>query len=56
MQEYIDNGVRLGWLIDSKTKTVEIYRPKGVEVLQHPTTLSGEDVLPQFELNLNKVW
>jgi Uma2 family endonuclease len=56
MQEYIDNGVRLGWLIDSKTKQVEIYRlGKDVEVL-HPTTLSGEDVLPGFELNLNKVW
>lgn len=56
MQEYIDNGVRLGWLIDPKTKQVEIYRPgQDVEVL-HPTTVSGEDVLPEFELNLNKVW
>jgi Uma2 family endonuclease len=56
MQEYIDNGVRLGWLIDPKTKQVEIYRPgQDVEVL-HPTTVSGEDVLPGFELNLNKVW
>lgn len=56
MQEYIDNGVRLGWLIDSKTKTVEIYRLGQVEVLQSPLTLSGENVLPGFELNLNKVW
>ena len=57
MQEYIDNGVRLGWLIDPKTKQVEIYRPgQDVEVLQSPTTVSGEDVLPGFELNLNKVW
>ena len=57
MQEYIDNGVRLGWLIDSKTKSVEIYRPgQDVKVLQSPSTLSGEDVLPGFELNLNKVW
>lgn len=57
MREYIDNGVRLGWLIDAKTKQVEIYRlGRGVEVLQSPTTLSGEDVLLGFVLNLNKVW
>ncbi|MBW4569779.1 MAG: Uma2 family endonuclease [Tolypothrix carrinoi HA7290-LM1] len=57
MREYIDNGVRLGWLIDPKTKQVEIYRPaQEVELLQSPTTVSGEDVLPGFELNLNKVW
>ncbi len=57
MQEYIDNGVRLGWLIDPKNKTVEIYRNgQDVEVLKSPTTLSGEDILPGFELNLNKVW
>jgi Uma2 family endonuclease len=57
MQEYTDNGVRLGWLIDPKTKQVEIYRPSSdVEVLQSPTTVSGEDVLPGFELNLNKIW
>jgi Uma2 family endonuclease len=57
MQEYIDNGVRLGWLIDPKMKTVEIYRQGcDVEVLQSPYSLSGEDVLPGFELNLNKIW
>lgn len=57
MQEYIDNGVRLGWLIDSTTKQVEIYRPgQDVEVLDSPATLSGETVLPEFVLNLNKVW
>ncbi len=57
MQEYIDNGVRLGWLIDSTTKQVRIYRPRqDVEVLESPATLSGEDVLPGFVLDLNKVW
>ncbi len=57
MQEYINNGVRLGWLIDPKNKTVEIFRlGKEVEILESPTTVSGEDVLPGFELNLNKVW
>ncbi len=57
MQEYIDNGVRLGWLVDSTTKRVEIYRlGQDVEVLESPAMLSGEDVLPEFVLNLDKVW
>jgi Uma2 family endonuclease len=57
MQEYINNGVRLGWLLDPKNKTVEIFRlGKEVEILESPTTVSGEDVLPGFELNLNKLW
>ncbi len=56
MREYRDNGVRLGWLIDPKNKRVEIYRPgQDVEVLQSPTTLSGEDVLPGFVLDLNGI-
>ncbi|MEH2061238.1 MAG: Uma2 family endonuclease [Nostoc sp.] len=57
MQEYINNGVRLGWLLDPKNKTVEIFRfGKDAEILESPTTVSGEDVLPGFELNLNKIW
>lgn len=53
MQEYINNGVRLGWLIDPKNKCVEIYRPNyPLEVLRSPTSLSGEDVLPGFVLDL----
>jgi Uma2 family endonuclease len=57
MQEYIDNEVRLGWLIDSTTKQVEIYRQgQEVEVVESPTTLSGEEILPGFVLDLNKVW
>ncbi|MBN3993198.1 MAG: Uma2 family endonuclease [Nostoc sp. NMS2] len=56
MQEYIDNGVRLGWLIDPQNQRVEIYRPgKDVEVLQSPTSLSGEDVLPGFVLDLAQI-
>ena len=57
MQEYIDNQVKLGWLIDRKTRRVEIYRlGQEVEVLESPTELSGEDVLPGFVLNLQIVW
>jgi len=57
MQEYIDNGTRLGWLIDPKNRRVEIYRPgREVEVLENPSHLSGEDILPGFVLNLRRMW
>ena len=42
MREYVENGVRLGWLIDPKQRLVEICRRREVEVLPSPTTLSGE--------------
>ncbi len=57
MREYIENGTKLGWLINRKDQQVEVYRPgKKVEILDHPTTLSGEDVLPNFVLNLELIW
>ena len=57
MQEYIENGARLGWLINRKTRQVEIYRPgRDVEVLDSPDRLSGEDVLPGFLLKLESIW
>ncbi|MFO5474344.1 MAG: Uma2 family endonuclease [Dolichospermum sp.] len=57
MKEYIDNGVRLGILINRKSRQVEIYRPgKEVEVLDSPTTVSGEEVLKGFVLNLGMIW
>ena len=57
MREYIDNGARLGWLIDPQNQRVEIYRQQTeVEILINPTELSGEDVLPGFVLNLRRVW
>ncbi|MEG4085977.1 Uma2 family endonuclease [Microcoleus sp. POL10_C6] len=56
MQEYIDNGARLGWLIDRQNRRVEIYRPgQDVEIIENPATLSGEDVLPGFVLNLEEI-
>ena len=57
MQEYMENHVRLGWLIDRKNRKVEIYRQnQEVELLENPATLSGEDVLPGFVLDLTEVW
>lgn len=57
MQEYRSNGASLGWLIDRKNQQVEIYRQgREVEVLDNPDSLSGEDVLPGFVLDLTEVW
>ena len=57
MQEYFNNGTRLGWLIDRKNKQVEIYRQsKDVEVLDSPQSLSGENVLLGFNLDLDLIW
>jgi Uma2 family endonuclease len=57
MQEYISNGVKLGWLLDPKTQQVEIYRlGQPVEILNFPSELFGEDVLPGFHLNLQIIW
>ena len=57
MQEYQENGARLGWLINRKDREVEIYRlGKSKEVLQNPIALSGEDVLPEFVLSLAEIW
>ena len=57
MQEYIDNGVRLGWLINPKMHQVEISRlGQPVEILASSQELSGEDVLPGFILNLQITW
>jgi len=57
MREYMDNGARLGWLINRQQQQVEIYRPnREVEILQSPQTLSGEDVLPGFVLDLAEIW
>jgi Uma2 family endonuclease len=57
MEEYRDNGVRLGWLINPQKRQVEIYRPgQNVEILEAPETLSGEDVLPGFVLDMRSIF
>jgi Uma2 family endonuclease len=56
MREYLAQGARLGWLIDPEGGTVEIYCPgRPVEIIQRPATLSGEDVLPGFVLDLKGI-
>ena len=57
MQEYLDNGARLGWLIDPLDKRAYVYRPgQPVESLDNPTTLSGAPVVPGFVLNVHELW
>ena len=57
MLEYIENQVQLGWLINRKNQQVEIYRlGQAIEVLNSPSNLSGEEILPGFILDLNLVW
>jgi Uma2 family endonuclease len=53
MQEYLENNLRLGWLINFQSEQVEIYRQnQPVEIVQLPALLLGEEVLPGFELQL----
>ena len=56
MREYLAQGVRLGWLLDPKSGLTEVYRPGcPVESLNRPATLSGEEVLPGFVLDLKGI-
>jgi len=57
MQEYLDNGLGLGWLIIPKIRQVQIYRPQqAIEILESPISLSGEPILVDFVLDLNPIW
>ena len=59
MAEYMENGVRLGWLIDplDPQRRVYIYRPGAeVEILEGSESLSGEPELPGFSLDLKLIW
>ncbi|MEB3295584.1 MAG: Uma2 family endonuclease [Synechococcales bacterium] len=53
MQEYLENGLLLGWLIDPETQTVEIYRAnQAIAVLNQPSSLDASEVMPGFVLLL----
>lgn len=57
LQEYIDNGTQLGWLVEPESRQVWIYRPqKKVEVCDRPNKLSGEPILSYFEMDFQLVW
>ena len=57
MREYLANGLRLGWLIDPFGRQVHVYRPEAeVQVLDDPDAVAGDPVLPDFRLDLSKIW
>ena len=57
MEEYIENGVRLAWLIDPVENRVYVYREnRSVDVLEKPKSVSGEDVLKGFSLDMTEIW
>lgn len=57
MREYIENGARLGWLIEPEERKVRVYRSdKTVRVLENPENVSGDPALPGFVLDLRPIW
>jgi Uncharacterized protein conserved in cyanobacteria len=57
MSEYIDNGSRLGWLLDPENKQVYVYHPGKFAVgLEDPETVSGDPILPGFIFNVREIW
>jgi Uma2 family endonuclease len=57
MQEYLENGAKLGWLLDPIERQVYVYRPDvPVQQLDNPAQLSGDPVLAGFVLNLSQIW
>ncbi len=57
MQEYLINGILLGWLIDRKNRQVYVYRPnQDIEILDNPETVKGDPELPGLILQMAKIW
>ncbi len=57
MLEYIANGALLGWLIDPLKRRVSVYRPdQELVVLETPEIVSGDPLLPGFELKMDRLW
>ena len=57
MKEYVENGIQLGWLFDPKSKRAYIYRPnQSVELLENPSAISGDPVLPGFVFDPREIW
>lgn len=57
MEEYLDHGTQLGWLIDPQEKRIYVYRLHfPVDVLEDPPEIAGDPVLPGFVLDLGEIW
>lgn len=57
MEEYIESGARLGWLVDPLERRLHVYRPgAGIEILDEPSSVAGDPELPGFVLDLDEIW
>ena len=57
MEEYMANGVQLGWLLDPLERQAHVYRPGAQpDVLDNPDSLSADPELPGFTLDLTPIW
>ncbi|HEX8137844.1 MAG TPA: Uma2 family endonuclease [Pyrinomonadaceae bacterium] len=57
MEEYVQNGLRLGLLLDPQDRTAYVYKSDGApEVLRNPEQLSCDPVLPGFRIDLREIW
>ena len=57
MDEYIENGSRLGWLIDPESRHVHVYRPNSLVVtMENVSEISADPELPGFVLDLKEIW
>lgn len=57
MREYVENGARLGWLVDPVEHVAHVYRlGELVQILERPDSLSGDPILPGFTLDLEPIW
>jgi Uma2 family endonuclease len=57
MREYVENGAKLGWLIDPEERKVHVYKPgEPVGILSSPDKLFGDPALSGFILDLKPIW
>ncbi|QQE63672.1 hypothetical protein GFS31_03410 [Leptolyngbya sp. BL0902] len=57
LEEYLANGAQLGWLVDPEQQRVYVYSPdQPMQDFHHPSTLSGDPVLPDFVMDFTLIW
>jgi Uma2 family endonuclease len=57
MKEYLEQGLKLGWLIIPNSKQVEIYRPnQEKETVKNTQSLAADNILPEFRLDFSLIW
>ncbi len=57
MREYLENGARLGWLLDPEERKAHVYRPEeDARILENQQKVSGDPILQGFVLDLRPIW